>query len=260
MNVSLVRIGSLTVLALMLGVAVSSAAEWGDLKGRFVYDGEPPQPKPIMVTKDVEHFGNLNLVDESLVVGPDGGVANVIVYVRTPRVEVHPDYEASAGDEVVLDNHGGRFEPRIVPIRLSQTLLVKNSDPCPHNSNIQPLGDVGVNPLLPAAGTIEHKFNRAQNIPVPVSCNVHPWMNGYVLPRDNPYAVVSDKDGTFVIEKLPAGTELEFQFWQEKAGYLQEVTVDDQPAKWERGRMTMTLAPGENDLGTIKLAPKVFEK
>ena len=84
----------------------STAAQWGDLFGRFVYDGTVPEPEPINVNRDQEHFGNLNLVDESLVVAEDGGLANVVVYVRTSGVAVHPDFDKTDDDMIFLDNKG----------------------------------------------------------------------------------------------------------------------------------------------------------
>lgn len=239
---------------------IATATEWGNLSGRFVYDGPPPERAKLNVNKDVEYFGDRDLRDESLIVAPDGGLANVVVYLRTKKVPIHPDYEKQAHAKVVLDNKGGRFEPHILPVWLSQTLVIRNADPCGHNSNLQPIADVGINPLIASGGEIEHRFNRAQNIPVPVSCNIHPWMRAYVLPRPNPYVAVSKPDGTFEIKNLPAGMELEFQVWQEKAGYVTKATVNGKPVQWKRGRFKMTLKPGDNDLDTIKLPPEIFEK
>ncbi len=238
-----------------LGSSLAVAAEWADLTGKFVYDGKPPVPKPVEITKDQEAFGNLGLVDESLLVSKDGGIANVVIYVRTRDVDIHPDIEKNIPKEVKFDNVGGRFVPHILPVWLDkQKVILHNSDPVPHNANVQPLGDEGKNPLLPPNTGVDHKFNRQQLIPVPVACNIHPWMRGFILPRNNPYTAVTAEDGTFTLEKLPAGTELEFQVWHEKAGYL------DPNGEWARGRFTMTLKPGKNDLGTIRVDPSVFEK
>ena len=77
-----------------------------------------------------------------------------------------------------------------------------------------------------------------------------PWESAYILPREHPYVDISAQDGTFRIAKLPAG-ELEFQAWQERVGYL------DTP-DWPKGRFHMTIRPGSNDLGTIKLAPALL--
>ena len=239
----------------------SAAAQWGDLFGRFVYDGAPPAPKPINVNKDQQVFGNLNLVDESLVVAEDGGLANVLVFVRTKDVAVHPDYAKTANDDAFLDNKGGRFEPRLSGLRLTQKLVVRNPDPVSHNTNITPLGDTGINPILAPGGKTEHTFGRQQNIPVPIACNVHGWMKAYVLPRGNPYFAVSPKDGSFKIEKVPAGVELEIQLWHEKSGYLNDVALAGGKVQAsDRGRFMFTLTPGPNDLGTIKVDPKLFDK
>jgi hypothetical protein len=227
------------------------AQQWGDLTGRFVYDGTPPTPKGINVTKDADVFGKLGLVDESLVVSKDGGLANVVIYVRTRNVPVHPDIKVD--QKITLDNMGGRFVPRITVLWLpKQIVSLANSDPVAHNSNIQPIGDTGVNPLLPPMSAQDYKLNRVQTIPVPVSCNIHPWMRGYVLPRDNPYFAVTGPDGTFKIEKLPAG-KLEFQDWHEKAGYLAL-------KEWKQGRFELEIKPGANDLGTKKVDPALLTK
>ena len=129
---------------------------------------------------------------------------------------------------------------------------MKNSDPVGHNSNLQPLGDTAINPLLPPGGQAPYKFNKKQSIPQQVTCNIHPWMKGYILPRDNPYAAVSAKDGTLTIKNLPTG-DLEFQAWHEKAGYV------DTPA-WPKGKFTHNIKAGANDLGTIKLGAALFNK
>lgn len=222
---------------------------WGNLVGKFVYDGTAPTPTPLQITKDQEVCAKHNLVDESLVVGEDGGIANIVIYVRTKDVKVSPD---AKGTMPTLDNKNCRFAPHILAFDVSNPLTVLNSDPVAHNTNIQPLGDTGINPLIEAGGMVEHKFSRAQTIPVPAGCNIHPWMKGFILPRENPYAAVTAEDGTFKLENLPAG-ELEFQVWQEKAGYLAANS-------WEKGRFTMVIEPDkDNDLGEIKVSPSLFE-
>lgn len=231
--------------------AGATAAEWGNLTGKFVYDGTPPVPAKLQINKDPACCKVMHN-DESLLVGPGGGIANVIIYVRTPKVPVNPDYNADANAQVKFDNKTCRFEPHVLPIRLSQTLLVGNSDDCGHNTNVTPLGDQAFNQLLAPKGDLKHQFKRQQNIPIKVVCNIHPWMVGYILPRDNPYTAISAADGTFTLKNLPA-QELEFQVWQEKAGFV------DTP-KWPKGKFKMKIKAGENDLGTIKLPAKLFNK
>ena len=77
--------------------------------------------------------------------------------------------------------------------------------------------------------------------------------------KDNPYMAVTDETGMFEIKDLPTG-EWTFQFWQEAAGYLSDVKVDGKAEKWKKGRTELTIAAGENDLGTVAVAPALFEK
>jgi hypothetical protein len=242
-----------TLVALAICGSSTASAQWGTLKGKFVYDAAAPSPTKLNPDKDVQVCGQHQLVDESLVVGSDGGIANIVIFVRTKGVKVHPDYEKAANEKVTCDNKGCRFEPHILPVRLTQTLVLKNSDPIGHNSNLQPIGDTPTNPLIPGGGAAEYKFTKSQNIPVPVTCNIHPWMKGYLMPRDNPYVAISAADGTFELKNLPA-EELEFQVWHENPGFLAA-----QPA-WEKGRFKQTIKAGDNDLGTIKVAADLLKK
>ena len=66
----------LTAALILVGPVSAQAADWGTLKGKFVYDGTPPAAAKIDVTKDAEVCGKHPLVDESLVVDAGGGVAN----------------------------------------------------------------------------------------------------------------------------------------------------------------------------------------
>ncbi|HUY34833.1 MAG TPA: hypothetical protein VMV69_18955 [Pirellulales bacterium] len=242
-----------------LGAAVTyltagtAAAQWGTLKGRFVYDGKAPAPEKIESGKEPA-CAKHHLVYEELVVGDDGGLANVVVYVSSKKFEIHPDYAKTAKDTVRFDNRHCRFEPHILPIRLSQTLELHNSDTFAHNSNLSPIRDEPINPLLSPGTKMDYNFHIAQKIPVSISCNIHSWMKGYVVVRDDPYVGVSQEDGTFEIKDLPVG-ELEFTLWHEKVGWLQ-VGKADKKGKWK-----IKIKKGDgNDLGVIKVAPKALEK
>ena len=63
-----------------------AAESRGTLRGRFVYDGEPPERKKVLVTKDKEICGALGLQTEQLVVSEDGGIADVILWARTKNL------------------------------------------------------------------------------------------------------------------------------------------------------------------------------
>jgi hypothetical protein len=245
--------GALAASSLVPAVLRAEENSWGDLVGRFLYDGKPPERKKLTVDKDVQFCGKFDIRDESLMVADDGGLANVFVYLRTAKAAIHPDLEKTIEKKVLLDNRDCIFQPHCLTIWFDhQELHIVNSDPVAQNVAFSPLGDSPANIVLAVDAKATHKFARKQNAPVHIACNYHPWESGWILLRDNPYMAVSKKDGSFEIAKLPTG-EWEFQVWHERTENL------DRP-EWPKGRFKFTVKPGKNDLGTIKLPSKVFEK
>jgi RNA polymerase sigma factor (sigma-70 family) len=228
---------------------------WGDLRGRFVFDGPPPAPKPIDTSRhpDRDYFAGLGLHEESLLVDKGGGLANVLVYSLGTGGKAHPDYAKDAAAKVRLTARGGRFEPHFLTLRTSQTLLLSNAERVAMNFkyNTPPGGD-DFNLLLRPGEEKEWRLKDPQKLPGRVSCNIHPWMGAWVWPQEGPYATVSGTDGTFVLAKLPVG-EWEFQAWHERCGWVNARV-------WTKGRFKVRIKPGKNDLGTIKLAPALFER
>ena len=236
-----------------------SAAEWASLKGRFVFDGTPPTPVEITADKDVEVCGKHKLVNEELVVSDGMGIANVVLFVRSKGVTVHPDLEdGSKADPVILDNKDCRFQPHVGFVQTGQTLTSKNSDSVGHNSNIATMKNSPSNSLVPSNGSSDVTFSSDEAIPASVTCNIHPWMKAYLVIRPNPYGAVSGVDGSFEIENLPVGEELEFQLWHEKGGYLDEFTLGGKKASAKRGRIDFTVEEGGTDLGDIVVDAKMF--
>lgn len=242
-------------------IEVKTAAaegEWGTLKGRIVFDGKAPAQEPIDTSKDPAC--KMKLETENLIVGKDGGLANAVIMLRTKNAKVHPDFAASDAAELVLDNKNCRFEPHVQVVRLSQKLLLKNSDPTGHNSNLAPLLNTAINPVLAAGGDpVPYQFTTEEAVPVKVGCNIHPWMGAWIVARKDPYAAVTDKDGNFTIKDLPAGKELEFRLWQESAGYLKNAAFKGGKAD-ARGTFKLKIKPGDNDLGDIKVSGSIFKK
>jgi len=247
----------------MLFIGTAFAADWGHLSATFAYDGPPPTAKKVSITSDKQFCGKFNVVDESLVVNADnGGVANVIVYMYVGRggkkPPIHESYAATEAAKVILDNKHCRFDPHVVLLRTTQTLVAGNTDAIGHNTNFTTFRNKAHNTLIPAGGKEELRFPLEEPLPVPVACNIHPWMKGYLVVKDHPYMGASDPNGELTIKNIPAG-EWTFQLWHEKAGYLREVKVNGTPTEWKRGRLTIDIKPGENNLGDVRIPASMFE-
>ena len=57
------------------------------------------------------------------------------------------------------------------------------------------------------------KIDKVENY-IKIKCDVHPWMNSYVSVFDHPYFAVTDDNGNYKIDNIPAGT-YEVIAWQE---------------------------------------------
>jgi|CXWL01.1.fsa_nt_gi plastocyanin len=252
---------ALVVVAVsVLGGNLLPAAEWGDLKATFIFDGTPPAPKRVDITKDPQFCGKFDLVDEELVVNKENkGIANIVAYLYTtntsPKPPIHPDYAAQAEAKLVLDNKNCRFEPHVVYLTTTQTLVLKNSDQVGHNTNYGGTRNVAFNDLIPAGAQME-KHLTVGGERAKVMCSIHTWMSAYVVVSETPYGAVSDKDGKLEIKNIPAG-KWTFQFWHGGiGGYVADVKQNGKATKWDRGRFDITIKPGMNDLGEIKYEPK----
>jgi hypothetical protein len=249
------RLGWLAAAAAFVCVP-AHAADWGSLKGKFVYDGKV-ENSPLNITKDVEYCGQHKPVDEKIKLGEGGALQNVFVYLVVARgktVTAHPDYKPS-DEPVVLDNHGCRFEPHALVVWTAQPFEIRSTDPIGHNTNCQTLvANTRFNETITQERPIVKKFTKSEPRPQIVSCNIHPWMNALMLVRDNPYMAVSGEDGAFEIKNLPAG-KLEFAFWHEAKGYVRDVKVGDEETD-RKGEVELTIPTGETlDLGEIKVSP-----
>jgi plastocyanin len=230
---------------------------WATVTGRFVLEGNAPPRSPLTVDKDQSVCGAHQLFDESIVIGKDRGIANVAIFVTTRKIPINKSYDKSASDSVVLDNKNCRFEPHVQKVRVGQTLVVKNSDPVAHNTNLAGR-NIQANPLLASGATAEFPIGGTEPDPAKVSCNIHPWMKARVVVTSNPYCAVSKNDGSFELVDLPAG-DLEFQIWQENAGGLDVKNADLQPGSGP-GRFKLSLKPGEKkDLKEIVVTPTALK-
>ena len=258
------RISITTVLSAMAMSTSALGADWGNLKGRLVYEGDPVTPAKLNVNKDVEFCSKHNLVDEAIAVGENDGLQNAFVYVYVKRgksVDIHPDLEAASSEAAVLDNKGCRFEPHTILVRTGQTLEIRNSDQgIGHNTNAQTLlQNPKFNEQVSNDSPIKKVFEKTEPYPAEVACNVHPWMKSYLLIRDNPYMASTGEDGSFEIKNLPAG-KLEFIFWHESKGVMRSLEVGGTKTS-RKGRAKLEIPAGDTlDLGDVTVSAKVLGK
>ena len=227
----------------------------GDLRIRFQYAGDFPVPQRIEVNKDVWFCRQHAITDQRLLVSPENrGIENVVVYVYTGRGGSDLAKTQQRNEIQVLAMQKCQFQPRIVTAQVGDTLKVTNPDPVGHNANISFLKNLPRGATVPSGTPSVHKLQVAEPVPIPVWCNIHPWMKAYVVILDHSYVAVSDEDGSLLIENLPEGEELTFRVFHEAAtGPLDQVIVNGNLQAWPGNRFSMNIGPGINDYGTVTL-------
>ncbi len=249
----------------------SQAQEWADLQLTIVYDApKAPDRVPVDMTRDgecVKAHGDAMPLLEDLIVDPATmGIKNIALYpdIKKSGLEItdaHPDLKKLAAEPVVLDNNKCVFIPHVFSVRPGQTIKVVNSDKTGHNASFGFFVNDAINPLVPPGGFKDIPVAKGERAPTPVECSIHPWMKAHILIFDLPYSGVSDEKGLLKISKLPAGKPITFKIWHEKMEKsIDQVTFGGKVVEWPKGNFELTLKPGMNDLGVVKIKPEKFKQ
>jgi Carboxypeptidase regulatory-like domain len=214
-------------VALLYSARNVSAAGEGKVTGSVKLDGTAPHQRPIDMSKEPscqqQHAGH-PITTENVVVGPNNALQYVVVYIS----EGLSGAAASAvpSQTPTWDQKGCQYIPHVMALDVNQHFKVVNSDQTSHN--IHP---------TPKPGGPNHEWNKSQppgappfdvfwtaEEAVPVKCNIHPWMHGYMVVVKGPNGI-SDNNGSYTIENLPPGSYT-LTAWQEMYGtQTQKVTV-----------------------------------
>ncbi len=183
----------------------------GAIAGRVIFDGEAPQPRFLPVHKNRAICGE-RVSDESLLVGPDGGLKNVVIVLDGIAAGKSPSVTPA-----VLDNKHCAFVPRVLTLTVGQALELRNSDPILHDAHARIHGYKTLFNLgLPEWSRKTYRFEQPGR--VLIDCDVlHTWMQAYVIVAEHPYTAVTDSGGSFSLQEVPPGTYT-IRVWHEQLG------------------------------------------
>ncbi len=201
------------------------AATAANVTGTIKFTGTKPKAKKIQMSADAycktQHASTVDA--EDVIVNPNGTLKNVYVYVKSG---LPADMKFPVSKEpALLDQHGCVYVPHVLAVQAGQEIVVKNSDGVLHNVNARPKNNQGFNIGQPVKDMKTSKSFSNPEVMIPLKCDVHPWMGGYIGVQAHPFASVSDESGAFSLKGLPAGT-YEIEAWHEVYGVSkQSVTV-----------------------------------
>jgi plastocyanin len=127
-----------------------------------------------------------------------------VVYVNAMAGKTFP----APAQRPVIDQKGLLFQPHITVVQVGTTVEFLNSDAVAHNFFWPSVG--GNKKLSHNLGTWPKGEKRAFKFDspgaVPLLCNVHPEMSGYVIVSPTPYYALTEKSGEYKIENVPDGS------------------------------------------------------
>jgi len=203
----------IAAVAAVAAFVASTPAAAGAIAGKVTFPGKAPDPRPITITKDETVCGRTPLVDESLVVGAGGGVKNALV--RILDAQGAPPLPAPTPN-VAIDQNGCRFVPRVRIVPVGAPLDIVNSDGILHNIHTWSKDNPSFNRAQPKFKKVLTETFRKPEI-FRISCDVHSWMNGWIVVAADAHNVLTDESGRFTLKDVPAGGYT-VEFWHERLG------------------------------------------
>jgi len=196
-------------------VVSAQAAARGTIMGRVRLSGEEPGNPVIRMGKDPMCAAinrGKQVVQETVLASLDGSLANVFVRLQGtfPPTPV-------PSEPVTIDQRSCVYVPRVMGVRVGQTLQVRNDDELLHNVHSLSVKSNTFNVSEPKAGMVQQFKMKDDEVMLRIKCDVHSWMTTYVGVVNHPYFAVTDARGGFQIPAVPAGS-YRLHFWHERFG------------------------------------------
>ena len=117
-----------------------------------------------------------------------------------------PRPESPRAKVIEVDQLNFQFVPESAAIRVGDSVRFKNSDSALHNV-LSTDSRARFNVNMFQGGDYVRKFTQASGVtrPIPLSCVYHGSMRGWVFVFDHPWFAISDRNGAFKLEHVPAG-------------------------------------------------------
>jgi len=223
---------------------VISVRDGGTISGTVTWSGPVPRAELYPITKDPQICDSQSAkkVDlERLVIGPSGGVANTVVYLK--NIERGKALELPE-QRRFLDQKHCRYQPHILLVPQNAALQMRSSDATLHTIHMD--GAASFNLPFPFPGQVISRNMTSPGL-VTLKCNGgHVWMNAEMMVVPHPYYVVTDSSGKFELTNVPAG-DYQLVAWhegwtlrgrQQTLYVLSETTVQrpvfSSPETWEK--------------------------
>ncbi|MDA8173139.1 MAG: carboxypeptidase regulatory-like domain-containing protein [Nitrospiraceae bacterium] len=208
---------------------VRMVSNGGTVEGTVVFDGVPPRDPVVHSTMNMNYCPKTMPAQRYLI--RNKKIQNVVVFLKNIRAGA-----PAPRQPYVVDNSKCAFVPHMGIGFVGSPLIFRNADPIFHNIHTYMHHSTYYNVSLQGKGTQVTRVLTQTGI-MKITCDVHPWMRGYLYVFDNPYEAVTDSNGHFVIRDVPPGTYT-VEAWHADLG-----TVDVKNVNVSGGRATTIEIP-----------------
>lgn len=210
---------SLSAAGFGQGYQVVTVSNGGTITGTVKWSGPMPHLASMTIFKDQqicdpESAKTRDL--ERLVVGPQQGVANTVVFLKDisggKPMDIPPQRRS-------INQKRCRYEPHVLLVPATGTLQMKSSDAVLHTIHMDgaatynlpfPFPDKVISRNMPTVGLVNLKCNGG-----------HTWMNAELLVVPHPYYAVTDETGKFELSDVPPG-KYQLVAWHEGWGIARQ--------------------------------------
>jgi uncharacterized membrane protein/plastocyanin len=194
------------------------------LSGIITFKGEVPKGKKLNLPAACARQYSGDVFSNELLVKNER-VQNVLVRIIKGQESLPPGEIPQT--EVILDQKGCIYTPRVTAARVGQKVTFLNSDPIFHNVRSVTNLNEKFNVAMPKKDQKETKVFTKPELFLQAKCSVHPWMGAYIAIMDHQYFSVTNAQGEFKINHLAPGTYT-VEIWHEKFGTSTfEITLED---------------------------------
>jgi plastocyanin len=212
--------------------AAAAAPGSGKVSGKVTLSGLAPKLANLPVTRDIKVCG-ASKPDEALVVGEGGGVKNAVLWIVDGPQPKKGDKHAFK-----LDQKGCQFVPHVLAMPAGSTLDVVNSEKLFHNAHGRDGDKTVFNFAMPVPDYVIPKQLKTPGL-IRVTCEVHPWMRGWIDVLPTTAFAVTDDSGSFTIAGVPPGKH-KVRLWHERLGDREQ---DVEVASGQTASLDVQLSP-----------------